>query len=239
MESINKYYDNYSCTYEEKRGRNYHVLIDQLEADLLKRYCYGKNVLDAGCGTGAMLSRIKDAVQIGYGIDLSGGMLKFAKRRNLNLVRGRLSELPFKEKAFDIVYSFKVLAHVPQIGKAIDEMARVVNKNGYLILEFYNSYSIRYMVKILKKPSKISDTTKDNEVFTRYDNYKKIREIIPDCLKVVAVRGLRIFTPFAFVHNIPIISMVFKFLERNFCDTYLKYFAGFLIVVLRHKRYRI
>lgn len=236
MESVNKYYDNYSCTYEEKRKRNYHVLIDQLEADLLKRYSYGKNVLDAGCGTGAMLSRIKDAVQIGYGIDLSGGMLKFAKRRNLNLVRGRLSELPFKEKAFDIVYSFKVLAHVPQIGKAIDEMARVVDKNGYLILEFYNSCSIRYMVKILKKPSKISDTTKDNEVFARYDSYKKIREIIPDYLKVVAVRGLRIFTPFAFVHNIPIISMVFKFLERIFCDTYLKYFAGFLIVVLRHKR---
>ena len=236
MKTTAEYYDDYSHNYDKKRKQNYHVLINQLQEDLLKRYCNGKKVLDAGCGTGAMLNRIDETVQSGYGIDLSGGMLKFAKKRNSSVVRGNLSELPFKEKSFDIVYSFKVLAHVPRIRQAIDEMARVVNKNGYLILEFYNPYSIRYLVKILKKPSKISDKTKDDEVYTRYDNIKKIREIIPDNLKVETSRGFRIFTPFSFVHNFPIISTTFKYLERIFCATYLKYFAGFMVVILRRKK---
>lgn len=236
MKDAREYYDDYSYFYEKKRKRNYHILIDRLELDLLKKYCYGKRVLDAGCGTGIMLSQIKGMGQIAFGIDLSGEMLKSAQRKDLRLVQGRLSELPFKEKTFDMVYSFKVLPHVPQIEETISEMVRVTDKDGYLILGFYNPYSLRYLIKILKRPTKVSDMTRDNEVFTRYDSYKKIREIIPDYLGVEAIRGIRIFTPFSFVHDIPILSMIFKFLERIFCDTCLKYFAGFLIIVLRHKK---
>ena len=75
--------------------------------------------------------------------------------------------------------------------------------------------------------------------YYQYDYIKNIREIIPDYLIVEAILGFRIFTPFSFVHNFPIISTIFKYLERIFCDTYLKHFAGFVDAILRCKKVEI
>ena len=235
MKQTKEYYDNYSGWYEKRKEMRYHLLIDELESDLVKRYTSGKMVLDAGCGNGVILNRVKGFAKDTFGIDLSLQMLKRAKENSSKLVQARIEELPIKENSFDAVYSFKVLPHVPRIEKAIEEMAKVINKNGHLILEFYNPYSLRHLIKLLKRPSKVSEDTRDDEVFTRFDSYAKIKRIIPDYLKIEAVRGVRIFTPVSYVHEIPVISNIFRFLERFFCDSPLKFFAGFLIVVLAYK----
>ena len=57
---------------------------------------------------------------------------------------------------FDLTYSFKVLAHVPEIRAALVELARVTAPGGHLALEFYNPWSLRYAAKRLAGPQPIS-----------------------------------------------------------------------------------
>ena len=128
-ESNRAYYDAFSEGYEDHRGENdpggYHDLLDELEADFVARFGRGRDVLEIGCGTGLVLSRIARFAGSARGLDLSPGMLEKARARGLDVVEGSATELPFPHSSFDVTCSFKVLAHVPEIRVALSEMARV------------------------------------------------------------------------------------------------------------------
>lgn len=233
IEKVREYYDNFSSTYEKGRYEGYHLLLDELEVACLNDYIIGKKVLECGCGTGLILQCISLIAEEAIGIDLSEGMLQLAKSRNLNVQQASVTELPFEDKYFDVVCSFKVLAHVEEIEKALSEMARVTKPGGALVLEFYNTKSIRYLIKKLKKPTTTSKKFTDEDVFTRYDNIKTIKSYLPEGLKIEKVQGVRIFTPFAFVYNLPIIKNIYTFLERKFRDSFLAGVGGFLVVTIR------
>src|SRR5690606_39017711 len=106
-------------------------------------YGTGKDVLECGCGTGLILERIARFARSASGIDLSPGMLEVAKRRGLDVQEGSITSLPFPDASFDVTCSFKVLAHVPDIGRALAEMARVTRPSGVILAEFYNPWSLR------------------------------------------------------------------------------------------------
>jgi SAM-dependent methyltransferase len=132
------------------------------------------------------------------------------------------------------VCSFKVLAHVAPITAAVAELARVTRPGGLLVLEFYNRHSLRYLIKRLKRPSRISERETDAAVFTRYDSLADVRGYLPDGLEIEAVHGLRVVTPFSQVFRVPPLAALFRGLERRACDAPgLRRLGGFLIVVAR------
>ena len=96
-------------------------------------------VLDAGCGTGGMLSRLTRyaaANQI-VGIDFSETALRFCIQRQPQLLaRASVSELPFADASFDLITSFDVLQHVPdqQDALAIKEFYRVLRPGGIVFI---------------------------------------------------------------------------------------------------------
>src|SRR5262249_23602754 len=106
------YYDAFARTYERDRHHGYHALIDRLETDLALRYARGARVLEAGCGTGMILKEVAPHAREAVGVDLSPGMLQTARARGLRVMHASVTDLPFADGAFDVVYSFKVLAHV-------------------------------------------------------------------------------------------------------------------------------
>jgi len=61
--------------------------------------------------------------------------LSRAFMQNLNLVRGDLSLLPFKERIFDGVRTLFVLGHLPDDKMEIflDELARVIKEGGWML----------------------------------------------------------------------------------------------------------
>jgi ubiquinone/menaquinone biosynthesis C-methylase UbiE len=228
------YYDEFSAWYERERGRGYHQLLDDLEVEVVERYCRGAAVLEAGCGTGLLLERVARSADEAIGLDLSSGMLAKARARGLHVVQGSVTDLPFPDERFDVVYSFKVLAHVENIRAAVAEMARVTRRGGYLVLEFYNPRSLRYLVKRLKPASAISTKTTDEAVYTRYDDLATVKSYLPGALKVVTLRGVRIATPFAQLYNLPGMRHVLCRVERALADRPLsRSLGGFLIVVLQ------
>ncbi len=228
------YYDDFANWYERERGDGYHKMLDDLELTAVERYGTGKDILEAGCGTGLILGRTLRFAKTATGVDLSAGMLHKAKERGLNVVQGSITELPFQDESFDLVYSVKVLAHIEDIETAMQEMARVTRPGGTVLAEFYNPLSIRYLIKSLKKPTAISGSTSDEAVYTRYDGPEQIRKYLPDDLSWQGCRGVRIVTPVSYVHKIPGIGSAVRALESALADAPIaRNLGGFLIAILR------
>jgi SAM-dependent methyltransferase len=160
-------------------------------------------------------------------------MLEVSSKKGLTAFQGSATELPFQDNSFDTACSFKVLAHVPDIKKAVKEIARVVKPGGHLVLEFYNPNSIRGMIKHLKPKTKIGDKISDEDVYTRYDSMKDIKTYIPEDLEIIEVRGTRIVVTAAFIMRLPLISSLFKAADRLLGLSPFKYLAGFLIVIAK------
>lgn len=237
LNATRAYYDEFSRSYEKHRrpndGGGYHALIDDLEIELTERYGRGKDVLECGCGTGLILERIAGFAKSAKGIDLSPGMLSLAKSRGLDVCEGSVTALPFNDESFDVTCSFKVLAHVPDIGKALQEMARVTRRGGVVLAEFYNPLSLRAMAKKFGPAGKISDATKEDAVYTRFDAPWIIPRLLPPNVRVETARGVRIVTPTAGAIGIPGVGTVLKRVERLLADSPFAMFGGFYVAVLR------
>ena len=227
------YYDDFSRSYEDERGHGYHRMVDELEIDIATPYARDASVLELGCGTGLILEPIAKVAKEAVGIDISQGMALRARERGLNVRVGNVCALPFENDRFDLTYSFKVLAHVPNIGLAIREAARVTKPGGHLLLEFYNPWSLRYLAKRAAGPRPTSRGRTEADISTRWDSPRAVRALIPPELELVDFRGVRVLTPVAAVHRIPVLGRGLRRAERIASQSPLRYFGGFLIAVLR------
>lgn len=109
----------------------------QLPADALA----GKLILDAGCGMGRYsLVAAKLGGEV-VAVDVSESLLRVAEaaRTNpkLHPVEGDLLHPPFKEGAFDLVYSHGVLHHTSDTKAAFDAVAPLVKRGGMLSVWLY------------------------------------------------------------------------------------------------------
>lgn len=225
------YYDEFSGWYEKQRHRGYHQVIDDLEIDLARPFCNGREILEAGCGTGLILKELARVAKRATGIDLSPGMAKKAKERGLDVALGSITDLPFPDERFDVVLSFKVLAHLQAIDRALSELVRVTRPGGHLLLEFYNPRSLRYLAKRLAGPGRISAQRHEGEMFTRWDTPLEIISRLPPNVRILSWHGVRVVTPAAFVHRLPGVGGLWGRAERALRDGPLARFGGFLVVV--------
>lgn len=227
------YYDAFSDSYERERGAGYHRMLDDLEMRVCEPLATGRRVLEVGCGTGLILSRLAQHADSAWGVDLSPAMLRVAKQRGLSVVRGSATDIPFADESFDMVCSFKVLAHVPDIGQALREIARVTKPGGQMVLEFYNPFSLRYLAKRIAGPQPISEGRDESDVYTRWDAPYVLPRILPPHVTLEGLRGVRVFTPAAFVHKLSFVSRALRVAEEVALDSPLRYFGGFIIAILR------
>ena len=236
LRSTQSYYDRFSGSYERERHRGYHRLIDDLELELVRRYGTGRDILEAGCGTGLLLAEAARIGRSAIGLDLSHGMLAHAHERGLRVVQGSLTKLPLPDASVDVVYSMKVLAHVPPIREAVAELARVTRPGGHHLLEFYNPCTLRYLAKLVGGAAPIAEGTTDRDVYTRYDTLETARGYLPPEVEFVSMRGVRVVTPTSHVFRLPLLSHLFEQAERIACDLpVLRNLGGFLILVGRKR----
>ena len=105
-----------------------------------KHYCirHGMRVLELGCGTGAMWAnpdRWLPAEAELVLTDLSEGMLETAKRTvpkraNISFALADIQALPYANQSFDLVIANAMLYHVPDLQRALGEVARVLKTEG-------------------------------------------------------------------------------------------------------------
>ena len=130
---------DYAYLYELEENFWWFVGMREISQRLLDRVCAKgtrRRALDAGCGTGAMLSWLSQYTGGGsvVGIDLSQTALEFCQARDQReLTQGSIAELPFADSTFDLVTSFDVFQHVLDKGdvRAIAEIYRVLRPGGF------------------------------------------------------------------------------------------------------------
>lgn len=119
-----------------------------VEAEHLARYWWaaqladGRRALDAGCGLayGAQLLRAAGALSV-HGVDIGEATIEAARAAcgdGVELVVGDLAELPFADRAFDLVVCFETIEHLHERERALDELARVLAPGGVLVLSSPN-----------------------------------------------------------------------------------------------------
>lgn len=97
------------------------------------------DLLDAGCGTGAMLGMFKkDCPNKNYtGIDMSEKMIETAKKKHpegIEFIIGDCESLPFPNDSFDTVTCSMSFHHYPDPEKFFMGLQRVLRPGGRLIL---------------------------------------------------------------------------------------------------------
>ena len=94
---------------------------------------------DLGCGTGQVSAALAPFVARVVAVDASAAMLQAAKRRlhgvsNVELRRGDLEALPIDEARLDAAALMLVLHHVADPGRALAEVARVLEPGGRVVV---------------------------------------------------------------------------------------------------------
>ena len=115
-------------------GALHRLIFQALDAEL-PEWCK-KNILDVGCGTGAILEQLGNPGK-NVGIDLAPEAISFCRERGLNNVRqGDICALPFADASFDSVICSSVLYHqwVQDVEGAVREMHRVLRPRGVLLI---------------------------------------------------------------------------------------------------------
>jgi len=164
IKDVYKYWNNRPCNirhsnkeigskeyFEEVTKRKYFVESHILKFAEFEKYS-GKKVLEVGCGIGTAAQSFSENNAQYTGIDLSDYSIELAKKRfevfNLDgmfyieNIENLSSEL-LKEQ-YDLVYSFGVLHHTPDVKKAINNIYNCLKPGGEFKLMMYAKNSYKY-----------------------------------------------------------------------------------------------
>lgn len=143
MAVFDKEAKSYDGWYDTKLGK----FIDQVETDCafeLFQVKEGMKILDIGCGTGNFSMKLAKMGCSVIGIDISEEMLSIARKKaeqeglNIEFYNMDLYHLDFEDEAYDGVFSMAAFEFIKEPQKAMDEIFRVVKKNGKILIGTIN-----------------------------------------------------------------------------------------------------
>jgi ubiquinone/menaquinone biosynthesis C-methylase UbiE len=155
--------------------------------EAIKTYAtHGDQILDLGSGRGAY---IKPLSKMGYkviGLDINY-YPEWRTTGNENFVVGTGTRLPFSDKSFDTTISFEVLEHIPDLDRAIKEIARCTKERFIFSVPNcdVNNKLRKYDLAMAHwtDPTHCNFFTKDSLAAFLLDNHFKIVKMM-DCYKV-------------------------------------------------------
>ena len=136
------------------------------------------SVLECACGTGAITEEIAKKAQKVLATDFAEGMLKRASRKcrkygNVSFRQEDITDIKSSEGSFDKAVAGNVIHLLPEPGKALNELLRVVKPGGKVIIPTYINMSKRssgFAVKFIEKLG--ADFKRQFEI----DSYKQFFE---------------------------------------------------------------
>lgn len=218
---ILNYYDDLAVNYDQDRFQNsYGKYLDQQERQLLNRWLrdyHPKHTLDLGCGTGRLLDYAEN------GVDFSAQMIAQASAKfpDHQLIQSEISDLPFNDQQFDVIFSMHVFMHLDEatIEKALGECRRVLRPGGRLIVDFPNAKrrkAIRYQKK----------------------GWHANTALTPQRMEKLAGKGWKLHSTAAFlffpIHRIPVkVRRYMRPSDSLLCRSPLKHWASYYCIALQ------
>jgi ubiquinone/menaquinone biosynthesis C-methylase UbiE len=108
-------------------------------------------ILDAGCGSCAKSVLLAARGFRVVGMDFSADALALAEQKitrdglrdRISLRQGDLLNLPFADGEFSYIICWGVLMHVPELERALAELARILKPGGMLVTSEANMHSVQ------------------------------------------------------------------------------------------------
>ena len=94
---------------------------------------HGKNVLVVGCNVGRDCAYfVRLGAQAVHGLDVIEEVGQAYKHRRVLYLRASVEAIPVRGSAYDLVFCFATMEHVPNVERAFGEMARVTREGGLI-----------------------------------------------------------------------------------------------------------
>ena len=145
----------------------------------------GMKILDVGCGTGTHLELYRKYDCALHGIDMSESMLQRSRKRLNGAADLRMADacnVPFDNGTFDLVISMLMLHEMDEAMRpqAINEMNRVVKKDGRILLIDFHTGPYRFFKGWLTKVVIVfSEIVAGRRHFRNYRHFMSIRGLSP------------------------------------------------------------
>ena len=99
----------------------------------------GKHILDVGCGSGLLFSKVASQADLVIGVDISNKLLAKSKDqaktfKNVSVLQADADYLPFKNSFFENVFAFTMLQNMPKPSKTILEIKRVAKLGSQIVV---------------------------------------------------------------------------------------------------------
>lgn len=117
----------------------------QSRVDFYLNQLRGQLVLDAGCGMGRYAEVAARYGGVVIGLDRSRAIdvafENIGEMDNVHLIQADLFHLPFEKGIFDFIYSYGVLHHTPDAGKAFAQLPPLLKRGGKISIFVYDNYN--------------------------------------------------------------------------------------------------
>ena len=116
----------------------------------------GKRVLEIGLGYGTLGQIVALRGCQYHGLDIADGPVEMMRYRLASLgkevagrvQRGSALDIPFRDGAFDYVYSIGCLHHTGDLPRSVSEVHRVLAPGGKAVVMLYNRHSFRQLAQL-------------------------------------------------------------------------------------------
>lgn len=199
------------------------------------------NLLDVGCASGYFTVYFKNKAKNICGVDINKNLIEEAKKnyKGVKFILLKSEKLPFKSNTFDVVTILDVLEHVDNDKIMINEIYRVLKKNGLLILSVPNQglftfldadnikitmpYLYRVMYFIVKRDSPLIKKEKH-----KHYSIRELNELIKYKFKIEKVHI-----------GASIISTIISYLEILIYRMYNKRYLNTIFTIIKNFDYSI
>jgi methionine biosynthesis protein MetW len=173
----------------------------------------GGDLLEIGCNDGSLLLKLRKDFNKVYGIDIAPTLIKEAKKKALqnfpkdNAVFFSVCDankgLNFLDKTFETIVCLAVLEHIFDPYFLIDEINRVLKKNGVLVLQVPNIAYLKHRIHLLFGKLPVTATPYNWEEIgwdaghLHYFTLKALRQLLEKKgFKIIKVSGSGLFAQF-------------------------------------------
>lgn len=128
-----------------------------------------RNVLEVGCGWGELAEWIarETGAEI-VAVDLSPRMVELAVERGIDARVADVQDLPFATGTFDLVVAAWMLYHVPNLGRGLAEIARVLRPGGTFVAATNSRFHLHELRELVGSgPSTLKFSREDGEEHLR------------------------------------------------------------------------
>jgi len=161
--------------------------------DIINTYTGGKkfsNILDVGCGDSSLSHFLLNESNGLTLVDISQNMLTKAELKfrsdevkRVKFICGEIDAQNFQDEKFDLILAVGILAHVPSVKGMIEKLSSLLNKGGFLIIQFtdHSNFLSRFNSTIRKMNGtgqyQVNKTRHEEVIKLLDDNHFSIRQM--------------------------------------------------------------